>query len=102
MYLIRLLLPLHDNQKKEFPAADFVQIRGDLTERFGGATAFVRAPAVGLWKEEDDEVVRDEVVLFEVMADRLDREWWAGYRLRLQSQFRQKELVVWASAITRL
>lgn len=101
MYLIRLLLPLHDNQKTKFPAAYFAQIRKDLTERFGGATAFVRSPGVGLWKG-DDEIIRDEVILFEVMADQLDEGWWANYRIKLQDQFRQKELLVWASAITRL
>ena len=101
MHLIQLLLPLHDNNKQEFPAAYLNQVREDLTNHFGGVTAFVRSPAVGLWKDSD-EINRDEVVMFEVMADQLDREWWAAYRKQLQNKFRQDEVLIWASSITRL
>jgi hypothetical protein len=53
-------------------------VRKDLMECFGGVTAFLRSPAVGLWKEGNDEVNRDEVVMFEVMTDQLDEDWrWA-------------------------
>jgi hypothetical protein len=102
MYLIQLLLPLHDNNNQEFPTTYFSEVRQDLADRFGGVTAFVRSPAVGLWKEGDDEVKDDEVVLFEAMADDLDKDWWAGYRSQLQKKFRQDEVLIWASNITRL
>jgi len=72
MYLIQLLLPLHD-RKKAFPKDYFDGVRETLTERFGGVTAFLRSPAVGLWKDEDIEVSRDEVVMYEVISDELDR-----------------------------
>jgi hypothetical protein len=42
---------------------------------FGGVTAFLRSPGVGLWKTDDD-VSRDEVVMFEVMSPDLDEQWW--------------------------
>ena len=45
---------------------------------------------------------RDEVVLVEVMADRLDHRWWAVYREDLQRRFAQDEVLVRASAIERL
>ena len=64
MHLIQLLLPLHDNDGRPFSVSDFAQVRRDLTERFGGVTAFVRAPAQGLWKEVADDINRDEVVMF--------------------------------------
>jgi hypothetical protein len=102
MHLIRLLLPRHDNRKNYFPAAYFSRVRQQLTDRFGGVTAFVRAPAVGVWKENDDEVNRDEVILFEVLAEQLDKDWWADYRKELEKQFRQDEVLIWASNITRL
>ena len=72
-----------------------------MTERFGGVTAFIRSPAVGLWKESA-EVNRDEVVMFEVLADELDEKWWSSYRDKLQKMFRQDEVLIWASRITRL
>jgi hypothetical protein len=102
MHLIQLLLPLHDNNKREFPAEYFKTVRQDLTDHFGGVTAFLRSPAVGLWKENDDEISRDEVVMFEVLSPELDTQWWSRYRTALQRKFHQEEVLVWASAIKRL
>ena len=102
MHLIQLLLPLHDNRKEAFPQAYFVRVREDLTNRFGGVTAFVRSPAVGVWKEDSEDLNRDEIVMFEVVTEQLDKDWWASYRKELQEKFRQEELLIWASKITRL
>jgi hypothetical protein len=102
MHLIQLLLPLHDNDGRPFQVSYFTQVRRDLTDRFGGVTAFVRTPAVGLWKENADDINRDEVVLFEVLAEQLDRDWWSRYRKKLQNQFRQDEVLIWASTIIKL
>ena len=102
MHLVQFLLPLHDNNNQKFPNAHFNRVRADLTDRFGGVTAFVRSPAVGLWKEHNDEVNRDEVVMFEVMADQLDKDWWASYRKQLQGQFHQHEVLIWAYSVTKL
>ncbi|HEV8138707.1 MAG TPA: hypothetical protein VGP81_02975 [Pyrinomonadaceae bacterium] len=102
MQLVQLLLPLHDNDGRDFPPVYFNEVRAELTERFGGVTAFIRAPAVGLWKESAEDVNRDEVVMFEVLADELDKSWWSTYRQQLQKKFRQDEVLMWASSITRL
>lgn len=102
MHLIRLLLPLHDNSGRAFPSNYLSQVRAELIERFGGVTAFVRAPAVGLWKENAEDINRDEVVMFEVLSDDLDKEWWASYRKQLEKKFRQDEVLIWASNIIRL
>jgi hypothetical protein len=101
MYLIQLLLPLNDNDDQAFPVEYFGAVRSELTHRFGGVTAFLRAPAVGLWKDQND-VRRDEVVMFEVICSELDREWWSNYRELLQKKFRQDELLLWSSPINKL
>ncbi|HYH95408.1 hypothetical protein [Hyalangium sp.] len=93
MYLIQFLLPLRDNERRPFPRADFERVRAELTERFGGVTAFLQAPASGVWKDAG-ETTHDELVLFEVMTDALDRAWWKGYRAELERRFRQEALVV--------
>jgi len=77
-------------------------VRSDLINRFGGVTAFVRSPAVGLWKGTDDDISRDEVVMFEVVSPELDKNWWFDYRTGLQRKFRQEELLIWASSVTKL
>jgi hypothetical protein len=40
--------------------------------------------------------------MFEVMSAELDTTWWFGYRTELQKRFRQDEVLVWASAVTKL
>ncbi len=102
MYLIQLLRPLYDNDKQPFSRADFNDVRQNLTERFGGVTAFQRSPAVGLWKENSEDVSRDDVLMFEVMTEELDETWWTQYRESLQEKFRQEELMVRALSATTL
>ncbi len=101
MYLIQLLLPLHDNEKRSFPSEHFHTVRTELTRRFGGVTAFLRAPATGLWAE-DEGINRDDVVMFEIIADRLDKEWWREYRVHLQHVFKQKEVLIWSTSVEKL
>lgn len=101
-YLIELFLPLADPRRRGFDSSKFERIRAELTDRFGGLTAYVRAPAQGLWKPARGRVVRDDVVIYEVMADRLDRVWWRNYRKALEREFDQDELVVRATPFTRL
>jgi hypothetical protein len=102
MYLIQLLLPLHDNKRRAFPNEYFRAVRETLAERFGGVTAFLRSPAVGLWKDGDTDVSQDEVVMYEVISAELDTSWWETYRKELQERFCQEELLIWATNVTRL
>jgi hypothetical protein len=101
MDLVQLILPLYDNDGKAIDAQLFREVRQALLERFGGVTAFTRAPAQGLW-QDGAGVQRDDVLLYEVMVDELDRGWWAAYRRELEGKFRQQELVVRAHPIERL
>lgn len=59
------------------------------------------APAEGVWDEGEGRS-RDEIVIFEVMADTLDRAWWRDYRAALERRFRQEEIVVRARDVERL
>lgn len=102
MYLVQLLLPVYDNNKRAFPRAYFDQVRDELTHRFGGVTAFLHSPAVGLWKDDQEDVTRDDVIMFEVMVDHLDEDWWKRYRQNLESSFRQETIVIRAVEVTKL
>ena len=100
MHLVQILLPLYDNAGAPLPRELFSRVREELTGAFGGLTAFTRAPAEGLWKD-GGETTRDDIVVFEVMAERLDESWWRAYRGELEKRFRQDEIVVRAQE-TRL
>jgi hypothetical protein len=101
MHLIQILLPLYDNEGEAFGDAPFTQVRRELTEKFGGLTAFTRAPAQGLWKDEG-ETKRDDIVVFEVMTDELDTEWWRRYRSALERIFRQDTIIIRAQGVALL
>ncbi|WP_216369705.1 hypothetical protein [Ramlibacter montanisoli] len=90
---MQILLPLAAPDGTRLPQALFDAVRQELVDRFGGLTAYTRAPARGLW-DDGGGVERDDIVVYEVMVDQLDRPWWAGYRAQLCARFRQQELVV--------
>ena len=102
MHLVQILLPLNDPDGRPFPRAHYDGLALQLTERFGGVTAYTRAPAVGLWEDGSGDKVHDQVVVYEVMAEPLDRDWWATLRRELEARFEQDELVIRAHPIERL
>lgn len=101
-HLVQILLPLYDANGERFAQALYGRVKDELTERFGGLTAYARAPAEGLWETKPGRKQRDDIVVYEVMAEELDSAWWTGYRQELEQRFRQRELVVRAQAIFRL
>src|SRR5688572_6815260 len=101
MQLVQLFLPLEDNQGVRFSKEALLEVHRELTDKFGGVTAFFHSPALGAWKDGSD-TVRDQVVLFEVMADAADPAWWAGYRASLEQRFRQERILVRAMSIAVL
>jgi hypothetical protein len=98
MYLVSVLLPLYDNAQQGHERKLFQEVARELTARFGGLTAHTRAPAEGLWSE-DGQTTRDDIVIYEVIAERIDRTWWAEYRRTLQSRFRQEQVLIRAHQI---
>jgi hypothetical protein len=93
-YLVQILLPLYDNKGHAFEAGEYVQLRSELADRFGGVTAYTRAPARGVWRDDTGETARDDIVIFEVMTETLDRDWWMRFRKHLEERFRQESLIV--------
>lgn len=102
MYLIQMLLPLYANDGRKFSPPEFIRVRDELTESFGGLTTYVRSPAEGLWKESDSSTVYDDIVIYEVMTNKLDRSWWSKYRAELAERFQQDVLIVRVSKVQLL
>jgi hypothetical protein len=101
MHLIEIFLPLHDNHGTPFSADNFAEVRQHLAQQFGGLTAFTRAPAEGTEKAGDRER-REPMIVFEVMTDQIDDDWWSTYREQLENQFKQRRILIRASEIRLL
>jgi hypothetical protein len=102
MFLIQLFLPLYDNHCQAFSQADLDQVQTLLIEKFGGVTAYIRSPVKGVWKENDNKSVRDDMIIYEVMTEQLDEKWWRTYRQELCRKFRQEQMIVRAMEIKLL
>ncbi len=79
MKLVQIFLPQFDGQGHRVPRSVFETIARELTKEFGGVTAFLHSPALGLWRKKGT-VHRDEVVVFEIMVPRLSRAYWCARR----------------------
>lgn len=93
MHLVQILLPLYSNSGIPFEQKLFIEVRNELVDRFGGITAYTRAPVDGLW-QESARIVRDDLVIYEIMVETLDEDWWREYRILLENRFQQESLVV--------
>jgi len=101
MYLIQILLPLYTNEGEAFEQRAYDRVRDELTKKFGGVTAFRSSPAEGVWKE-GGRISRDAIIIFEVMADEQERDWWTNYRVELEARFRQEKMIVRAIPLEQL
>lgn len=96
-FLIEILLPVPDGDA----GGRFDAVRSELAEKFGGVTLYANAPAEGIWTD-GGSVEQDRIIVVEVMAGDLDRQWWASYRKALEIRFKQNEIVIRSTAINRL
>jgi hypothetical protein len=99
MYLVQLLMPVADSLPS---ASDGVleALKTELVAHFGGFTAYMQAPAEGMWAPEaGGRAQRDTIIVVEVMTEALDRTWWHALRLRLEQDLAQDFLIVRSQAI---
>ena len=98
---VEIFVPLVRGDGEPVDKRYLADLERELTERFGGVTAFTRAPARGRWSD-GGRVETDDVVIYEVMAQALDRPWWRELRERLEQDLDQEEVVIRSHAIERL
>ena len=61
-----------------------------------------KATIIAVLLDATGETQRDDIVIFEVMTDTLDRGWWTAFRKHLEERFRQDTLIVRALDSTLL
>ena len=93
MHLVQVLLPRADNQGQPFEREDFDRLKEELASQFDGVTAYLQAPAEGLWRQGADSDI-DEIVIFEVMTEGIDLSDWRARRSELERRFRQDKVII--------
>ena len=86
--LIQILLPTNGSDDGVFE-----RLAQELTEKFGGVTSFIRAPAEGRWNT-GSRTEHDDIAVIEVMADDVDYGYWADLRTRLEQALAQEEIII--------
>jgi hypothetical protein len=100
-YLVQILLPKETGRGEPISKEWFEEFLEELTDKFGGATSFVRSPGQGLWRS-GGQTERDSIAVVEVMAERLLPDYWRSLRQRLQKELGQEEIVIRAQEIIPL
>jgi hypothetical protein len=91
MSVVELFLPVGGAAS----AIELTKLRVLLTEKFGGVTAFTRAPAKGTWRvPHTGQVENDDIVVVEVMTETLDRHWWRELKAILEHSLKQSEILI--------
>ena len=100
MHLVEVFLPLNTNADTPQPIELFRRVREQLADQFGGVTAFTRNPAKGISLLEDNERTEDDIIVYEVMVEAVDRHWWQSYKRDLEERFQQEEILIRATAVS--
>src|SRR4051794_24566541 len=102
MHLVEIFIPTTYPNRSLVTGAAFERLKDELTQKFGGVTAFTRAPADGRWRDDGGAVIADTVVIFEVMVETLDIGWWQRFKHELMEVFKQEDLMLRATHVTRI
>ncbi len=100
-HLVQILLPKETGKGQPIDKEWFDGFLKELTDKFGGATSFLRAPGTGLW-QSGGGAEKDSIAVVEVMAEEIDRVYWQSLRRRLERELYQEEIVIRAQEIRRL
>ena len=100
-WLVEIFLPITDNRGAPYPAEIFEALEEELAAKYGGVTAFARAPAQGRWQNSGHQE-QDDILILEVMTPNLYVVWWHGLRRRLEQTLRQKRILMRAQEVRKL
>jgi inorganic pyrophosphatase len=100
--VVQLFIPLSDEKGKPFPQDHYNKLSTELKAEFGGLTIYNRSPATGLWEEDGEKTVEDQMLIYEVLTSSIDETYWSRLKMQLEKQFAQKELLILITKIHKL
>lgn len=97
--LFEIFLPIKNDKGKPFPQRHFDSLREILVEKFGGVTLYQRSPVTGVWDNPEAAQEKDELIIYEVMADSGDEAFWTQLKVDLENKFKQVKIIIRSSSI---
>ena len=94
MKLIQIFIPLYDVEGNQFPGSIYESIKQLLTSKFDGLTIYQRSPAIGLWKENNHKTIKDDIIIYEIITEDVDKDFWLEFKKDKQEQLKQEELLI--------
>lgn len=91
--LVQILLPTFQRDGTLVPKSVFDHVAHELTEKFGGVTSYLRAPAEGRW-QSGTGTEHDQIVVVEVMTEEIDAAYWSALRQRLERELAQDRIII--------
>jgi len=90
--LYQLYLPLNYNDGRPIEEDKFSLTRKELITRFGGLTTTPPGFPLQGWWQSAGTVVRDDIVLWTVLTQRVENDFFNTYRELLEERFSQEEI----------
>jgi hypothetical protein len=100
-HLVQILLPKETGAGQPVSQKWFDAFMKELTDKFGGATSFLRAPGQGLW-QSGGATEKDRIAVVEVMVEQIDPAFWRSLRETLERELSQEEIIIRAQEIVLL
>jgi hypothetical protein len=100
-HLVEILLPKETGKGQPISKDWFDGLLKELTDKFGGATSFLRAPGQGRW-QSGGGTAKDSIAVVEVMVEKIDESYWKSLREKLERELSQDEIVIRTQQIRRL
>jgi inorganic pyrophosphatase len=100
--LIHFPLPLYKQDGKKFPSNYYTTLHQKLVKKFGGLTVYSRSPAEGFWQADDKKVIKEDMLVHEVMASEVDELFWQKLKSSLMKKFEQQDVIITCSRISRI
>ena len=93
LFVLLILLPRAENGANPFAGQEFDPWKQAPARRFEGITAYLQAPAEGIWRGST-QAGRDDIFIFEVMTEEVDLPDWRRRQAELERRFRQEKVIV--------
>jgi len=92
--LIQLFLPTTTENGKAFPGTYFHAVKQKLGKKFDSLSVYLKSPLIGSLKNDEPILAKDTLLVYEVISDIVETDYWSQYQQFLQKQFKQDYILI--------